>query len=351
MTEPRTLIATGLTRRYGNRAGVHGVDLTLKPGEVTALLGPSGSGKSTLLRLIAGLEAPDAGEIRLGETVLSRPGQTVPPEHRGIGLMFQEHALFPHRTVLGNVTFGLKHLPRAEARDRAMTLLRSLRLEDRAKAWPSTLSGGEQQRVALARALARQPAVLLMDEPFSGLDASLRAEVRDALTPALRAAGAAVLIVTHDAEDALAMADHLVLLDRGEVLQGGTPEGCYRRPVSLAAAHMLGPVLALSAAADGDAVVTPLGRFARPGGEAAGWQLLVRPQDVRLAETGVPATVVGNRFAGIGTNVTVALPGAGDARLTLTHTGPVPAPGATVFLELEDDRAVIVPGDSGARGT
>lgn len=351
MTEPRNLIATGLIRRYGKRAGVHGVDLTLRPGEVTALLGPSGSGKSTLLRLIAGLEAPDAGEIRLGETVLSRPGNTVPPEHRGIGLMFQEHALFPHRTVLGNVTFGLKHMPRAEANARALDLLQSLRLEDRAKAWPSTLSGGEQQRVALARALAREPAVLLMDEPFSGLDASLRAEVRDALTPALRAAGAAVLIVTHDAEDALAMADQLILLDQGKVLQAGTPEACYRRPVSLAAAHMLGPVLALSATVEGDAVVTPLGRFARPDSKATAWQLLMRPQDVRLAEAGVPATVVGHRFAGIGTSVTVALPGAGAPRLTLTHTGPVPAPGATVCLELDEDRAVIVPDDAVGRGT
>ena len=149
MTDARTLTATGLARRYGRDAGVHGVDLTLVPGQVTALLGPSGSGKSTLLRLIAGLEAPDAGEIRLGETVLSWPGQTVPPEHRGIGLMFQEHALFPHKTVLGNVTFGLSHLPRAEARDRALDLLRSLRLEDRARAWPSTLSGGEQPRCAM----------------------------------------------------------------------------------------------------------------------------------------------------------------------------------------------------------
>jgi iron(III) transport system ATP-binding protein len=343
MTDRPTLTATGLVRRYGRDAGVHGVDLTLVPGQVTALLGPSGSGKSTLLRLIAGLEVPDAGEIRLGETVLSRPGHAVPPEHRGIGLMFQEHALFPHRTVLGNVTFGLAHLPRAEARDRAMDLLRSLRLEDRAKAWPSTLSGGEQQRVALARALAREPAVLLMDEPFSGLDASLRAEVRDALTPALRAAGAAVLIVTHDAEDALAMADHLILLDHGKVLQAGTPEACYLRPVSLAAARMLGPVEALPARADGDAAETPLGRFPRPDGEATGWQLLVRPDDVRLADQGVAATVVARRFAGHTTAVTVALAGPdGDHRLTVSHAGPVPAQGQPVSLVLDADRAVVV---------
>ena len=344
MTDARTLTATGLARRYGRDAGVHGVDLTLVPGQVTALLGPSGSGKSTLLRLIAGLEAPDAGEIRLGETVLSWPGQTVPPEHRGIGLMFQEHALFPHKTVLGNVTFGLSHLPRAEARDRALDLLRSLRLEDRAKAWPSTLSGGEQQRVALARALAREPAVLLMDEPFSGLDASLRAEVRDALTPALRAAGAAVLIVTHDAEDALAMADHLVLLDQGEVLQEGTPEACYLRPESLAAARMLGPVEALPARVDGDAVATPLGRFAKPEGEATGWQLLVRPGDVRLADQGVAATVVARRFAGNVTDVTVVMIGPDEEhRLTVSHAGPVPAIGQPAFLALAPDRAVVVP--------
>lgn len=344
MTDRRTLTATGLVRRYGRDAGVHGVDLTLAPGQITALLGPSGSGKSTLLRLIAGLEAPDSGEIRLGETVLSRPGQTVPPEHRGIGLMFQEHALFPHKTVLGNVVYGLAHLPQAEARERALDLLRSLRLEDRAKAWPSTLSGGEQQRVALARALAREPAVLLMDEPFSGLDASLRAEVRDALTPALRAAGAAVLIVTHDAEDALAMADHLILLDQGKVLQAGTPEDCYLHPVSLAAARMLGPVEALPAHADGETVVTPLGRFARPDGAATEWQLLVRPGDVRLADQGVAATVVARRFAGHTTAVTVTMTGPdGDHHLTVSHVGPVPAEGQPAFLTLEADRAVVVP--------
>ncbi|MFW2343311.1 ABC transporter ATP-binding protein [Brevundimonas sp.] len=343
MTDRATLSATGLVRRYSGRAGVHGVDLTLAPGQVTALLGPSGSGKSTLLRLIAGLEAPEAGEIRLGTTVLSHPGGMVPPEHRDIGLMFQDHALFPHKTVLANVTFGLSHLPRAEARSRALDLLRALRLEDRAGAWPATLSGGEQQRVALARALAREPAVLLMDEPFSGLDASLRAEVRDALTPALRAAGAAVLIVTHDAEDALAMADHLVLLDQGKVLQAGTAEACYLRPVSLAAARMLGPVQTLPAEADGDAVVTPLGRFPRPDGEAEGWQLLVRPQDLRLAEAGVAATVVAHRFAGGGTTVTVELVGPGSPRLTVTHPGPAPADGQPVLLALEPDRAVVVP--------
>jgi len=344
MTDTPTLTARGLVRRYGRRAGVDGVDLQLVPGQVTALLGPSGSGKSTLLRLIAGLEPVEAGEIRLGETVLSRPGHTVPPEHRDIGLMFQEHALFPHKTVLGNVTFGLNHLPRAEARTRAMDLLQSLRLEDRAGAWPSTLSGGEQQRVALARALAREPAVLLMDEPFSGLDASLRAEVRDALTPALRSAGAAVLIVTHDAEDALAMADHLVLLDQGQVLQAGTPRDCYLRPVSLAAARMLGPVLALPAhAADRDGVETPLGRFARPDGAATSWQLLARPQDVRLAETGVPATVVAHRFAGEGTAVTVEIAGTDMVhRLTVTHAGPVPAIRQSVALALDADRAVVV---------
>jgi iron(III) transport system ATP-binding protein len=344
MTDPRPLTATGLVRRYSGRAGVHGVDLTLVPGQVTALLGPSGSGKSTLLRLIAGLEAPDAGEIRLGTTVLSHLGGMVPPEHRGIGLMFQDHALFPHKTVLANVTFGLSHLPRAEARDRAMTLLRSLRLEDRAKAWPATLSGGEQQRVALARALAREPAVLLMDEPFSGLDASLRAEVRDALTPALRAAGAAVLIVTHDAEDALAMADHLILLDQGKVLQAGTPEACYLRPVSLAAARMLGPVEALPARVAGEAVETPLGGFPRPDGEATDWQLLVRPGDVRLADRGVAATVLARRFAGHTTALSVAIAGPdGDHRLTVSHTGPAPAEGQTVSLVLDAGHAVIVP--------
>ncbi|OZB13922.1 MAG: hypothetical protein B7X53_15040, partial [Hyphomonas sp. 34-62-18] len=174
------LSAHGVTRRYGDRAVVDGVSLSLPPGQITALLGGSGAGKSTLLRLLSGLEGVDEGEIRLGEEVLSAHGRTVPAEKRRIGLIFQDFALFPHLTAARNVAFGLKHLPKAEAIARAQAWLARLGLEPRANAYPHELSGGEQQRVAIARALAPEPAAILMDEPFSGLDPSLRDSVRDA---------------------------------------------------------------------------------------------------------------------------------------------------------------------------
>lgn len=346
---PPLLTGSVLTRRYGRRAVVEDFDIALYAGRITALLGASGSGKSTLLRLLAGLETVDSGQIRSGDTLLSGPGRTTPPEHRDIGLMFQEHALFPHRTVLGNVVFGLNHLPRAEARDQALALLRALKLDHRADAWPSALSGGEQQRVALARALARKPGVLLMDEPFSGLDAALRAEVRQSLMPALRASGAAILIVTHDADDALSLADEVVLMDAGRRVQSGPPETVYRQPTSALAARMLGPVIALPARPGPDAIHTPLGTFARECATTPDSvvRLLVRPHDLRL-DTGkedgaLSATVSAVQFSGAHVTVTVQLDRADQPEpLVLAHTGPAPATGQAVSLYLSPDRAVFV---------
>jgi len=239
---PTVLTVEGVSRAYGQRRAVIEASLTLEAGKITCLLGPSGSGKSTLLRLIAGLEPVDAGVIRAGDEVLSRPGHTTAPERRGTGLVFQDYALFPHLTVLDNVRFGLTALPRGEQRARAMAALDRVGLADRARDWPHALSGGEQQRVALARSLVREPAAILLDEPFSGLDAHLKAGVRDELTAALRAAGAAVLIVTHDPGEAMMMADRLVLMDGGRVIQSGEPADCHDRPASVAAARLLGEI-------------------------------------------------------------------------------------------------------------
>ncbi|HYG28183.1 MAG TPA: ABC transporter ATP-binding protein [Caulobacteraceae bacterium] len=280
-------------RLYGKKAAVDGASLTVEAGLLTCLLGPSGCGKSTLLRLIAGLEPSDGGEISAGGRLLSGAHVHIAPEERQIGFVFQDYALFPHLTVEQNVAFGLTHLPRDQRRARALAELSRVRLSDRAGAWPNALSGGEQQRVALARALARDPAAILLDEPFSGLDGRLKAEVRDAALEALREAGTATLIVTHDAEEALMMADHLALMSGGRILQSGAPRDCYLNPVSMAAARLLGeanelPVTRL----DAGRVHTAFGYL-----EGAGAVVMARPEGLILGE-GPRAKVTAARFAG-----------------------------------------------------
>ncbi|MGV3578224.1 ABC transporter ATP-binding protein [Brevundimonas sp.] len=294
------LVLEGVTRRYGAKAAVEEVGLTLRPGRITALLGPSGSGKTTLMRLIAGLEAIDAGTIRLGEEILSSPGLHTPPEARGVGLVFQDYALFPHLSVLDNVAFGLGGMPRKAREARALALLGQVGLADRARNWPHDLSGGEQQRVALMRAMAREPKVLLLDEPFSGLDSHLKGAVRDFLFPALKVSGAAVAIVTHDVDEALLLADDLVLLHQGRVLQSGAPVDCYREPVSPKAARLLGDATVLEGWVKDGLATTAFGALpvaAQADGEV---QIVLRPESVRLDPAGVPAKVVGVRFAGQG---------------------------------------------------
>lgn len=336
---PPILTVEAVSRAYGARRAVVEADLQLEAGQITCLLGPSGSGKSTLLRLIAGLEPVDAGVIRAGEEVLSRPGHTVAPERRGTGLVFQDYALFPHLTVLDNVRFGLTALPRAERKVRAMAALERVGLADRARDWPHALSGGEQQRVALARSLVREPAAILLDEPFSGLDAHLKAGVRDDLTAALRAAGAAVLIVTHDAAEALMIADRLVLMDAGRVIQSGEPTDCYERPASVAAARLLGEVNALPVTVSNGVAGTVWGPTPAAGlADGPAW-LLLRPQDLSVGGEGPEAAVSAHRFGGRFSEIGVNL----DGQALHLHTpGVGPRPGETVRIRADLTRACIV---------
>lgn len=333
------LTVKAVARAYGSCQAVVEASLSLQAGEITALLGASGSGKSTLLRLIAGLEPVDRGEIRLGDTLLSSPGRTLVPEQRGIGLVFQDYALFPHLSVLDNVRFGLSGLARSEQRSLAEAALARVGLGERGSAWPHWLSGGEQQRVALARALVRGPDALLLDEPFSGLDAHLKAGVRKDLTATLRAAGTATLIVTHDAGEALMMADRLVLMEAGRVIQSGTPADCYRFPDSVAAARLLGEVNVLAVGVEGGIARTPWGPVPAPALEDGPVRLLLRPHDLRLAAEGVPARVTGHGFAGAFRQVDVQL---GAQALQLHLSDPVPEVGATVAVSADLERARIV---------
>lgn len=284
-----------LRRSYGKTLVLDEVSFSAPSGEVVALLGPSGSGKSTILRLIAGLEAVEGGDIHIGGERVSAVGVNLPTEARRIGMVFQDYSLFPHLTAGANVAFGLDKLGRAERDTTALQWLDRVGLKHRAGAYPHELSGGEQQRVALARALAPRPRAILLDEPFSGLDAVLRAELRDTTLATLAEAKTTTLFVTHDAEDALQAADRLVILKAGRVLQEAAPRFAYDHPASLDAAAALGPVNVFSAPVVNGVVETPFGVVAAAhlkSGETA--NVAVRAEALSLAP-GVGARVLAVR--------------------------------------------------------
>ncbi len=237
---PPALALDGVTKHYGSSRGVESLDLSVPAGELVTLIGPSGCGKSTTLRLVAGLERPDAGRISVAGSVVAGSGVFVNPELRRVGLVFQDHALFPHLTVGLNVQFGLDQLPRAERRRRAGELLELVQLAHLADRYPHELSGGEQQRVALARALAPRPAVVLLDEPFSGLDESLRAQVRRDTVATLRETGTTGVLVTHDQTEALSVGARVVVMNRGVIEQADIPEKVFERPATRFVASFMG---------------------------------------------------------------------------------------------------------------
>lgn len=246
-------------RVYGSTAALDDVSLTAPEAKVLALLGASGSGKSTILRLIAGLEPLDAGEIRIGDELASSAARSIPTEQRRVGMVFQDYSLFPHLNAAANVAFGLDKLSRAEREQQALRWLDRVGLQHRANAYPHELSGGEQQRVALARALAPKPRAILLDEPFSGLDPVQRAELRDATLATLAEARTTTLFVTHDAEDALQVADRLAILKAGRLLQEAAPREAYDHPASLDVAAALGTINIHPGRVENGAVQTPFG--------------------------------------------------------------------------------------------
>ena len=258
------------------------VELSVAAGEVTCLLGPSGCGKSTTLRMIAGVERPDAGVIRIEGREVFGPGVNAPPETRGVGLMFQDFALFPHLTVAQNVGFGLSG-DRALRDARVAELLEKVTLTGFGPKHPHELSGGEQQRVALARALAPRPQVLLMDEPFSGLDNRLRDGIRDATLEVLKAEGTAVLLVTHEPDEAMRMADQIALMRDGRIVQQGAPYNVYNAPVDREAAAFFSDINVIRGVSQGALTETPFGAFLTPGqGEGAAVDIVIRPQHLKI---------------------------------------------------------------------
>jgi iron(III) transport system ATP-binding protein len=285
--------AEGVEKAFGHTRAVAGASLRVPSGELVALLGPSGSGKTTLLRVIAGFEAPDAGRVAIGGRRMAGDGAWVEPEHRRIGMVFQDGALFPHLTVAGNVGFG------AGRSERVGETLELVGLADRAGDYPHELSGGERQRVALARALAADPEVVLLDEPFAALDAGLRDSLRVEVTDILRAAGTSALLVTHDQAEALSLAATVAVMREGRIEQVGTPEEIYERPRSRWLASFLGDADVLPGTARDGVVECELGRFGAAAELAGDVHVVIRPESVAIGlGPGSEAIVVARSFYG-----------------------------------------------------
>lgn len=287
-----------VVKNYGAHRALDTFSLELAPGEFVALLGPSGCGKTTALRALAGLESIDAGSIRLGGDDVSR----LPTNRRDIGMVFQSYSLFPHLTTLENVEFGLRmrKVARAERRDRAREALSLVGLADRDAHFAHELSGGQQQRVALARALVTRPRVLLLDEPLSALDAKVRVSLREQIRRIQTELGITTLFVTHDQEEALAVADRVAVMNAGRIEQIGTPEQLYRTPATAFVAGFVGLSSQLPGVLRGDEVEvygTVLPALADDVADGP-VRVAVRPEDVRLASDGIPASVVSSSFLG-----------------------------------------------------
>jgi iron(III) transport system ATP-binding protein len=323
-----SIVVDGLEKSFGTRLVLHDLSFAAPEGTLTAVLGPSGSGKTTLLRIIAGLERADAGAVALAERIVDGPNAFVPPERRRIGYVPQEGALFPHLNVVANIAFGLEHGPRFRrpgADDpRVRELLEMTGLVGLERRLPHQLSGGERQRVALARALAPTSGIVLLDEPFSSLDAELRTSLRQEVVDVLHRAGATAIIVTHDQEEALSVADSVVLLQQGTIVQHADPVALYERPATREAARFVGQGNLLSGRIERGAVTCVLGSISLDAAdlpEGAAVDLLVRPEQIALvngAESAARGVVVRREFFGHDALVRVRLDG-GEGQVILAR--------------------------------
>ncbi|MEP3112920.1 MAG: ABC transporter ATP-binding protein [Nisaea sp.] len=273
----------GVSHQFDGMRVVDDLTLDIAQGEVLCLLGPSGCGKTTALRIAAGLEPLQTGRILMGDTEVAGPGIQTPPEERGIGLVFQDYALFPHLNIIENVAFGLSEFAKPVRREKALTELRRVGMHGAADKFPHELSGGQQQRVALARALAPNPRIILLDEPYSGLDSALRTQVRDDVLHLLKESGAATLMVTHDPEEAMFMADRIAVMRDGRIEQEGSPHSLYCYPDSAFVAGFFGEVNAFTGPVRDGHVATPVGP-AVAGNLADGSQatVVVRPEGLHV---------------------------------------------------------------------
>ncbi|MCQ0092947.1 ABC transporter ATP-binding protein [Roseovarius sp. M141] len=346
-----------LSRRYDGRLVVDDISLAVMPGQVTCLLGPSGCGKSTTLRMIAGVETQDSGKVLVDGKVICDGTARVPPEQRHIGLMFQDFALFPHLTVFGNVAFGLTG-SKADTAARVAELLDRVGLGHFINAYPHELSGGEQQRVALARALAPRPRIMLMDEPFSGLDNRLRDGIRDETLDILREEDAAVLLVTHEPDEAMRMADDIALMRGGRIVQQGAPYNVYNAPVDRDAVAFFSDINVIHGIVRGALTETPFGQFLAPGvPDGSAVDIVIRPQHIKIdfdragrgpnptTQDGTPARGIVQRARFMGSESLVEFRMDHDGSI-LKVTVPnvfLPSPGNALWLMLRRDRCFVFP--------
>ena len=320
MTDGPVVECRGVTKRYGDTSAVHGVSFALRPGEILSILGPSGSGKTTALRLIAGFESPDEGEISVRGRLVAGPFVHVPPDHRDVGMVFQEYALFPHKTVAENVTFGLHRLTATERERRLAEVIELVRLGGLEDRYPHELSGGQQQRVAVARTIAPRPIAVLLDEPFSNLDVGMRRELRRELMGILRENGIATIFVTHDREEAFAIADRIGVMRDGRLEQMDTPDVVYRMPATPFVAKMAGTSDFIAGEIRDGLAVTELGRFPFTSsngvlGDGARVMLLVHPDDFQVVPHAEgPSVVRAREFLGDATVLDVQMPSGATLR-------------------------------------
>ncbi|MCG8508548.1 MAG: ABC transporter ATP-binding protein [Rhodospirillales bacterium] len=350
----KALRLENITHAYDGLRVLDDVSLAVEAGEVVCLLGPSGCGKTTLLRLAAGLERIQMGRILVGDRIVAEADAHLhePPENRGAGLMFQDYALFPHLTIDENIRFGLNgHASfRSQWLRDAMSRMGIVPLSD---SYPHTLSGGQQQRAALLRALAPNPEILLLDEPFSDLDVNRRIQVRDATHELLREAGAATLIVTHDPEEAMFMADRILVMEKGHIVQSGSPMDTYFRPASGFVAELFGPVNRLHGRVANGTVETPLGSFRTTLPEGSAAEIMIRLEGFRTAGDGderaggrIDARILSARPLGRTTYVRFSVRGIDGSDLSLQARipgGHLPETGSTLALEIDPKQAFVFP--------
>ncbi|WBU59751.1 ABC transporter ATP-binding protein [Paracoccus albus] len=338
-------------RRFAATPAVQGLSLDVAGGGVTCLLGPSGCGKSTTLRLIAGIEKLDQGEIRIDGQVVSDASFTTPPERRPVGMVFQDLALFPHMTIAQNIAFGIPKAKRAEVQ--VGQLLDRVGLTGYGQKYPHMLSGGEQQRIALIRALAAQPKIMMLDEPFSSLDQRLRAEMREFTLDLLRESGTTAILVTHDPDEAMMMADRIAVMDRGRILQEGTPQNLYHRPAALPVAQLLADLNMLQGNVRDGHVETKLGMIPAHGvAEGSNITCAIRPEHLRPCrcrpQTGNAQVL---RVHSLGRESVIELGLAGHAhRLRCNAPGSSDlVPGETVGLSFDPAHVMMFAENSGLR--
>ncbi|MBI4611657.1 MAG: ABC transporter ATP-binding protein [Candidatus Rokubacteria bacterium] len=345
----RLLELQDVTKRYAPDPppAVDRLTLAVEQGEILVLLGPSGCGKTTTLRLVAGFEVPDAGSVVIRGAVMAGPGRWSPPEERGVGVVFQDYALFPHLTVADNVAFGLNSLDRSARKKQVTLTLELVGLEAFATRYPHELSGGQQQRVALARALAPAPALILLDEPFSNLDADLRAQLREEVEKILRNTGTTAIFVTHDQEEAFTLADRVGVLNQGRLEQLDRPEQIYHHPATRFVAEFVGAADFLPGVVTAEGIATELGVFAHRDGPGVGErvEVMIRPDDITFdPHPDGESTIVHRHFRGSENLYCIRLPSGHLVHSSQPSSAFFP-PGTQVRAEAHVIHVVTFPAD------